>query len=217
MMRESLYGAERPLADLITLKGKSALITGSASGIGKAIATRFANAGADILLVDIDEKKLRAMKEELQKKMATVDYYKVDLSKKEEIDSLWEKFKGREPSILVNNAGIYPMRSFLKIDEAFLDKVLNINLKAVLWMSQNMIRTRNEQGGMIINIGSIEAILPFKKELVHYDMGKAGILGLTRALAKEFSNKGYRINAIIPGGIVTPALEVLLRSFFVVI
>ena len=82
MMRESLYGAERPLAELITLKGKSALITGSASGIGKAIATRFANAGADILLVDIDEKKLKATKGELQKKMATVDYYKVDLSKK---------------------------------------------------------------------------------------------------------------------------------------
>lgn len=109
--------------------------------------------------------------------------------------------------MLVNNAGIYPFKNFLKLDEAFLKKVMDINLNAAFWMCQHMIRRRLNNGGVIINIGSIEAIMPFARDLVAYNISKMGVIALTRALAKEYGKHGFRINVIIPGGIVTPGTK----------
>ena len=75
-----------------------------------------------------------------------------------------------------------------------------------------MVRRRLDKGGVIINIGSIEAILPFAKGLVHYDISKMGVIALTRALAREYGKKGFRVNAIVPGGIKTPGVEKLRRE-----
>jgi NAD(P)-dependent dehydrogenase (short-subunit alcohol dehydrogenase family) len=192
-----------PLSELISLKNKKGLVTGSAAGIGKAIAYRFAEAGADLELVDVNEEKLKTVKEELQRFNVQINVHKVDLSRKEAIDALWEKLNGKEPDILVNNAGIYPFKDFLQVDEAFLKKVTDINLNSVFWMCQHMIKKKTGKGGVIINVGSIEALLPFKNDLVHYDMSKLGVIAITRALAKEYGKHGFRINAIVPGGIMT--------------
>ena len=147
---------------LISLKGKRVLITGAASGIGKAISYRLAEAGADLYLVDINEKDLIILKNELYEKYKVdVEEFIVDLSKKKNIDELWKMIEGREPDILVNNAGIYLFKDFIEVDERFLEKILNVNLNAVFWMCQYMIKTRKDKGGIIINVGSIEAILPF--------------------------------------------------------
>jgi NAD(P)-dependent dehydrogenase (short-subunit alcohol dehydrogenase family) len=136
----------KTLADLISLRGKTALITGSASGIGKAIAYRFAEAGADLELVDVNEKQLKTAQDELAKLNVKVGAHKVDLGKKLEIEQLWSKLEGREPDILVNNAGIYPLKDFLELDEAFLQNVMNVNLNSTLWMCQKMIKTRAKRG-----------------------------------------------------------------------
>jgi len=71
-------------------------------------------------------------------------------------------------------------------------------------MCQHMIRRRLKRGGVIINISSIEAILPFAEDLVPYDISKTGVIALTRALAKQYGKNGFRINVIVPGGITTP-------------
>ena len=205
---------QKPLNELISLKGRQALITGSAAGIGKAIANRYAEAGADLLLVDIDEKKLEETAQELKKWGVDVVSNRIDLSKKAEIDGLWVELNGSEPDILVNNAGIYPFCDFLDIDESLFEKVHSINLEAVLWMCQHMIRARGKKGGVIINVSSIEAVLPFKKGMIHYDASKAGIIGLTRGLARDFSDKGFRVNALLPGGIVTPGTRGAATEFF---
>ena len=119
------------------------MITGSGAGIGKAIAYRFAEAGADLELVDINELSLNTVKKELENLFdVEINIHKVDLSKKEEIDRLWKKLEGKEPDILINNAGIYPIKPFLDTDEAFLEKVMNINLNSVFWMCQHMIKSR---------------------------------------------------------------------------
>jgi len=194
----------KPLPELISLKGKSALITGSAAGIGKAVASRFAEAGANLELVDIDEKGLSEAQKELSQFPSRVNIHRIDLSKKEEIDGLWERLKGKEPDVLVNNAGTYPLKKFLEIDEVFLKSTMDINLNSALWMSQHMIKGRAKKGGVIINVSSIEAILPFKGDLVPYDVSKMGVIALTRALAKEYGKDGFRINVILPGGIRTP-------------
>lgn len=192
------------LTELVSLDGKTSLITGAASGIGKAIAERYAEAGSSLILVDIDSKKLNAFTETMKGKDVDVTQFNVDLSSKKEIDHLWDEIGNNPPDILVNNAGIYPFRKLDEVDEEFMDKVFNINLKAVFWMCQKMIRARDDSGGIIINISSIEAILPFKAGLYAYGPSKWGVLSLTRSLAKDLGNKGFRINAILPGGINTP-------------
>jgi len=197
----------KSLAELISLKGERALITGCASGIGKAMAYRFAEAGADLELVDINKEGLRAVQKELSQFETEINIHKVDVSQREEVDALWEKLKGKEPDILVNNAGIYPFKDFLELDEAFVKKVMDINLNSAFWMCQYMIRTRLKKGGVIINIGSIEAIMPFAEDLVPYNISKTGVLALTRALAKKYGKYGFRINALVPGGIVTPGTK----------
>jgi NAD(P)-dependent dehydrogenase (short-subunit alcohol dehydrogenase family) len=192
----------RPLNELISLKGKKALITGAAAGIGRAMAYRFAEAGSGLHLVDINEGDLVKLERELKGNGIDVSTHVVDLSKKSEIDNLWMKLKREEPEILVNNAGVYPVKPFLKVDEEFLNKVFNINLNSVFWMCQHMVSAREHEGGTIINIGTIEAILPFKEGLMHYTTSKAGVIALTRDLAREYGKK-FRANVLVPGGIVT--------------
>jgi NAD(P)-dependent dehydrogenase (short-subunit alcohol dehydrogenase family) len=202
----------KPLSELISLKGKRALITGSAVGIGKAIACRFAEAGADLELVDINKEGLRRTRRELSEFASEINTHVADLSRKEAIDSLWETLKGREPDILVNNAGIYPFRDFLAVDDTFLKKVMDLNLNSVFWMCHHMIARRARRGGVIINIGSIEAILPFEKDLVPYSVSKSGVIALTRSLAKEYGKAGFRVNVIVPGGIVTPGTKAVAKE-----
>jgi 3-oxoacyl-[acyl-carrier protein] reductase len=202
----------RPLSELISLSEKKALITGSGSGIGRAIACRFAEAGADLELVDINEESLTEVKEELRQFNTEINVHKVNLSKKEEIDTLWMKLQGKEPDILVNNAGIYPTKSFLEVDENFLKKVMDVNLNSVFWMCQHMVKSRLKKGGVIINMGSIEAVMPLKEELCHYGITKAGIMVLSRALASEYGKHGFRINVLVPGGIWTPGAKNLAKE-----
>jgi 3-oxoacyl-[acyl-carrier protein] reductase len=193
-----------PLSELISLKGDKALITGPALGIGKAMAYRFAEAGADLEFVDMNERGLKVVAEELSKFKVGMGIHKVNLSSREEINILWEELKGKEPDILVNNAGIYPFRDFLEVDEAFFSKVMDINLKSTLLTCQHMIKRRLKKGGVIIDICSIEALMPFVEGMASYSISKAGVIALTRSLAKEYGKHGFRVNAIIPGGIITP-------------
>lgn len=195
------------MSKLISLKGKRALITGSASGIGRAMAYRFAEAGADLQLVDINQKSLEDAREDLDTFKCDVRIFRVDLAKKEAIDDLWKNLESEEPDILVNNAGIYPTKPFLEVDEAFLRKVMDVNLNSTFWMCQHMISTRLKKGGVIINVGSIEAIMPLKEEMSHYDISKAGVMVLTRALASEYGRHGFRINVLVPGGVFTPGAK----------
>jgi NAD(P)-dependent dehydrogenase (short-subunit alcohol dehydrogenase family) len=204
--------ALKPLSELISLQGKRALITGSAVGIGRAMAYRFAEAGADLELVDMNKRGLGLVRNELSWLGSDIDIYKVDLSKEEEIGALWEELSGKEPDILVNNAGIYPFKNFLEVDDAFLSKVLAINLKSALLMCQHMIRRRLKRGGVIINISSIEAILPFAEDLIPYDISKIGVIALTRALANQYGKNGFRINVIVPGGIRTPGTTAVAKD-----
>lgn len=201
-----------PLSELVSLKNKKALITGSGAGIGEAIAYRFAEAGADLELVDIDEQRLRKVEEDLRQFNVEIGIHRVNLSAREEIDALWSKLEGKEPEVLVNNAAVYPSKPFLDVDEAFLENVLDVNLNAVFWMCQHMIRRRLRKGGIIINMGSIEAVMPLKQDLSHYDISKAGVMVFSRALASEYGRYGFRINVLVPGGIWTSGTKSLAKE-----
>ena len=195
------------LPDLLSLTGKIALITGSAGGIGKAIARRYAEAGAALELVDIDGECLEATRAELSSIGPAVHIHPIDLTDKEARTALWESLGPQGPDILVNNAGIYPFREFVDVDEDFYRRVMETNLDSVVWMCHQMIRRRLKTGGVIINVSSIEAVLPFKEDLATYSVSKSGMIALTRALAKEYARHGMRVNAILPGGIITPGTK----------
>ena len=211
-MARQLKKSEPPISKLVSLEGKKALITGSATGIGAAIAKRFAESGASLDLVDVNEQKLNKVKDNLQQFKTNIEIHKINLCSREEINVLWKDLQGKEPDILVNNAGIYPPKPFLDVDETFLKKVMDVNLTAVFLMCQHMIRARIKNGGTIINMGSIEAILPLKEGLAHYDISKAGVISLSRALASEYGRHGFRINVLIPGGIWTQGTKSLARQ-----
>jgi NAD(P)-dependent dehydrogenase (short-subunit alcohol dehydrogenase family) len=201
-----------PLAELMSLRGKRAVVTGSARGIGEAIAHRFAEAGADLELVDVDTAGLRRVKDGLSSLPVEVNVHEVDLVERGEIIDLWDGLG--DIDVLVNNAGTYPERDFLKLDEGFLDRVMKVNLEQVLWMSQRFIARRRGRGGAIVNVASIEALLPFKEGMSHYSVAKAGVIALTRGLARDYGKDGFRINAIIPGGIVTPGTLGLAKEVY---
>lgn len=193
----------KPLADLLSLKGKTAIVTGAANGIGNAIATRFAEAGADLILVDRDAEGLEKLTIQLERFKIKTSAHAFDLSEKAAIDNFWQKINGNSVDILINNVGIYPFKKFTELDEVYLNKVMQVNLFSVLWMCQHYIKSRLKKGGTIVNTGSIEAIMPFKTDLTHYSVSKVGVIALTRDLVRDFGKKGFRVNAVVPGGIIT--------------
>ena len=204
-----------PLSKALSLKGKTALISGASSGIGKAMAHRFAEAGAHLVLVDVDEQGLCNTRDDLAHFHESDKHiHKVDLCHKIQIDALWEKLQDNLPDIIVNNAGIYPFQDFLEVNAEFLERTLNINLNSVFWMCQNFIKRRKQdkKGGIIVNISSIEAILPFKEDLVQYSISKIGVIALTRSLARDYGKKGFRVNVILPGAIKTPGTSSLAKD-----
>ena len=199
------------LSKLISLEGKKTLISGAGSGIGRSIAKRFAEAGSDLVLVDIDERGLNETNDTMQKFTSKVSVRKLDLSKKVQIDNMWEDFNDEIPDILINNAGIYPFKNYLLLDEDELKKTMDVNLYSIFWMCQNFIKKRINKGGVIVNLSSIEAILPFKEDLAHYSVSKAGVLALTRSLARDYGRHNFRINTILPGAIKTPGTDTLVK------
>jgi len=201
------------IEQLISLRGKGAMITGAASGIGKAIARRFAEAGANLHLVDINATKLSEVSTELSRYGNPIHTHTIDLADKSSIIELWASCTDNEPEVLVNNAGIYPTQSMVEVDDTFYRKVMAVNLDSVFWMCQEMIKRRFKRGGVIINVSSIEALVPFKSDLVNYGMSKAGVIALTRGLAREYARHGFRVNALVPGGVITEGTRSVAREF----
>lgn len=191
-------------AQLLAMDGRRILITGAAAGIGRAMALRFAEAGAHLDLVDRDEAGLAALADELACGSRQIRTRVVDLTDRAAIVALWEGIGADPPDTLINNAGSYPMRDYEEVDRAFLEKTLQVNLESALWMSQEFIKARKRKGGVIINVSSVEALIPLRDDLIPYGVAKAGVLALTRGLAHAYGRDGFRVNALVPGAIRTP-------------
>jgi 3-oxoacyl-[acyl-carrier protein] reductase len=188
------------------LKGKTALITGSARGIGKAIAEEYAANGATVIISDVLQDKADETAAELKQKYNVETMaVKADVSKYEEVEALinqiTEKF-GRL-DILVNNAGVTRDNLIMRMTEQEWDLVININLKGVFnctkAVSRPMMKQRN---GRIINITSVVGEMGNPGQ-INYSASKAGVIGMTKTTAKELGSRGIRVNAIAPGFIVS--------------
>ena len=196
-----------PVAQLISLKGKTAIVTGGAQGIGLAIAARFAEAGARVVLADANRAKGGEAVQALQAIGLEAGFVPVDITDEAAVAVLCDEAAARLGSIdiLVNNAGIFPFKPLAGMTGDEFLKVIDVNLKGMFVCSREAARHMARQGigGVIINIASVDALRPSSPGLSAYDTSKGGVLALTRSLALELAPLKIRVNAIAPGGIMT--------------
>ena len=185
--------------------GKTAIVTGAASGIGEATARRLAEEGASVAVADIDEINGNRVAAEIRETGGESVFIRTDLSRTDEIEEMVARTEERfgRLDILHNNAIAFRHGSATELDEAGWDLTLNVGLKAVFLASKFGIPVmRRTGGGAIINTGSVHSLVGFAT-CTAYDSAKAGILGLTRVLALDYG-PDIRVNAVLPGAILTP-------------
>ena len=196
----------------MTLEGKTALVTGASRGIGKAIALKLAEEGADItFFYSNNEEKARETVKELEAKNIKALGLKVDVSNSTEVTEAVKTIEKEFGSvdILVNNAGITRDNLLIRMSEEDWEDVLDINLKGAFLttkaVARKMMKTRY---GKIINISSIVGV---KGNIGqgNYSASKAGIIGFTKSMAQELASRGIRVNAVAPGFIETDMTDVL--------
>lgn len=195
------------------LKNKVAIITGGASGIGKATAILFAEEGCKTIIADIDSKLGKRVEKLIRNRSGEAFFVKTDVTDSSEVKNLMNKTveKYGKLDILFNNAGIYFMKQFEKLTENDWDKTFDINLKGAFLCSKYALPLLKKTKGTIINTASGLGITP-EPESVAYCASKAGLINLTRSMALEYSKNGIRINCICPGPILTPLLKKALRT-----
>ncbi len=194
------------------IKGKIALITGSARGIGRCIAEKLAEEGCALIITDINEEMAENSAGEISKNYGVETYaLKHDVSKeestKEVVDAAVKKFS--RVDILVNNAGITKDARLMMMPKSSWDLVISINLTGAFlttkYVSKQMLK---QNSGSIVNIASVVGIMGNTGQ-ANYSASKAGLIGLTKTTAKELSTRGITVNAVAPGYIRSDMTEVL--------
>lgn len=192
------------------LQGRNALVTGASSGIGKAIAIRFAEDGANVAInyrsgaEQAEDTRAEAQKANPGGKYLTIQ---ADVSQEDQVKAMFAKTLEAFGSldVLVNNAGIQKPCPSHEIEAADFDRVIGVNLRGPFLCAREAIRhflSRNARG-VILNNSSVHEIIP-KPKYLSYSISKGGMENLTRTLALEYADRGIRVNAVGPGAIVTP-------------
>lgn len=185
---------------------KTIIVTGGSRGIGASIVKELANKDYNIVLnYNNSEEQAKQIQKELLEKNIKIEIFKADVSKRENVKELvkfaLEKFKTID--VLINNAGIDQVKMFMDITDEDWNKMIQTNLNSVFYCTQEVLPTMiHNKEGNIINISSIWGITGASCE-VHYSVAKAGIDGMTKALAKELGLSNIRVNSIAPGAILT--------------
>jgi len=201
------------IKELLDLSGKTAIVTGGAVGIGFGISLRLAEAGANVLIADMNAENSEKAKGELLKNGWKAEAVKTDVSNEDDVQKMVktavDTFGGVD--ILVNNAGIYPSIPVMNMSAADFEKVINVNLKGVFLCTKKVAEQMISQGrgGKIVNITSIDALHPSSVGLAHYDSSKHGAWGFTKNVALELAPHNIFVNAVAPGGVATPGTAVM--------
>ena len=187
------------------LSGKTAIVTGASRGIGAAIAQRLCEAGANVVLCSRSVEAIAQVAETLQQKGYTTLAMAADISQKADVEGLLEKTIAQfsQIDILVNNAGITRDMLLMRLKDEDWDAVLQTNLTGTMYCTRAVLRPMiRQKSGRIINISSVVGLAGNAGQ-ANYAAAKAGIIGFTKATAKEVGTRGITVNAIAPGFITT--------------
>jgi 2-deoxy-D-gluconate 3-dehydrogenase len=195
------------ISQLVSLDGKRAIVTGGAQGIGFAIANRFAEAGAGVVIADTKQEKGVEAVKALAAFGRKTGFVRCDVTNEVEVAAMVKEAVGTlgGVDILVNNAGIFPFALTPDMTGPDFMNVMDVNLKGAFVCAREAARQMTAQGagGCIINICSIDSLHPSNQGLAAYDASKGGLLTLTKSLAIEFGPDKIKVNAIAPGGVFT--------------
>ena len=196
------------------LQNKVALVTGGAQGIGKTISEELVRNGVHVVLGDVNLEGAQATAEAINNSGGSASAVKIDVSNPAEVKQVFDSImKDKKPvDILINNAGITRDGLMIRMKELDWDSVLNINLKGTFLCSQQAAKQMMKQkSGAIVNIASIVGVMGNFGQ-ANYSASKAGVIGLTKTLAREVASRGIRVNAVAPGFIDTEMTQVLDES-----
>jgi 2-deoxy-D-gluconate 3-dehydrogenase len=211
-VRVSAEPGERPLEELLDLTGRVALVTGAAQGFGFACARRLSEARAAVLLTDRRREPVEAAAAALEQAGRRVAAAAGDVAVADEVDALVEECVERfgRLDVLVNNAAVYSNFVVESMPREEFARILEVNVSGAFYCARQAARQMLAQGegGVIVNITSIDALHPTSPGMSHYTTSKHALFGLTKCLALELGPKGIRTNAIAPGPSLTEgALE----------
>jgi 3-oxoacyl-[acyl-carrier protein] reductase len=197
---------------MLMFKDQVVLVTGGTRGIGRAISLEFAKKGAKLVVnYTSSEEKAKALVEELEALGCEAIAVQADVSKDEDAQRLTSEAVKRfgRIDVLVNNAGITRDNLLIRMKEADWDDVMNVNLKGTFLMSKAVGKLMLKQrSGVMVNLTSVVGIMGNAGQ-ANYSASKAGVIGLTKSLAREFASRGVRVNAVAPGYILTDMTSVL--------
>lgn len=200
-----------PVERLLRLDDQVAIVTGGAMGIGLGIAQRYAEAGAAVVLADRDPAAVVQAALRLNGLGYRALALECDVAEENEIRRCVSKAVEAfgQLDVLVNNAGIYPMKAALEMTAAEWDQVQRVNLRGAFLFSREFVKhvAAKGTGGVVVNIGSIDSFQPSAVGLAAYDASKGGLWMFTRSFALEASAHGVRVNMIAPGGIATEGVQ----------
>jgi NAD(P)-dependent dehydrogenase (short-subunit alcohol dehydrogenase family) len=203
---------ERSWIMFLELPERVAIVTGAARGIGFAIAERLSQAGARVVAADVDEEGAVAAVQRLRERGAEVVEAIADITKPEEVGAMVERAIDAfgKLDVLVNNAGITGRDATLsEITDEDWERVLKLNLTATFYCCRAAIpRMREQRSGAVVNVASISG-KEGNPNMIPYSVSKAGVICLTKALAKEVIHDGVRVNCVAPAVIETPLLDQL--------
>jgi NAD(P)-dependent dehydrogenase (short-subunit alcohol dehydrogenase family) len=189
------------LSKMFALNGQTAVVIGGGGVLGGALCRGLVQAGAKVMVADLTEESCQARVKELQELGGEAEYCTVNVMSRDSIENLLTETieKTGRVDILVNCAGVNKGTAFLDAADEDWDRIMTINLRAVFQACQVFGRHMSEAGGgAIVNIGSVTSHLPLS-QVFAYSASKAGVLNLTRNVAREFASMGIRVNAICPG------------------
>lgn len=190
---------------MFQLDGKSAVVTGSGSGIGKAVALLFARQGATVHLLDLNEEAINATAEEVKAKGGTATPQPCNVTNQEQVKEVFEKIGTVD--ILVNSAGVSHIGNVETTTEADFDRLYNVNVKGVYNCLQSAVISMKQKGsGVILNLASIANNIGLADRFA-YSMTKGAVYAMTLSVARDYVKQGIRCNCISPARVHTPFVD----------
>jgi 2-keto-3-deoxy-L-fuconate dehydrogenase len=199
---------------LFSLKDKVVVVTGSGSGIGKAIAQIFAQQGAIVNILDFNQAAGELVASEIVQASGKASFFQVNVSIQSDVDNVFAQIidKHKKIDILVNSAGVAHIGNLETTSEADFDRIYQVNIKGIYNAMHAVVPfMKKEKHGIILNIASVAATVGIPERFA-YSMSKGAVISMTQSVAKDFIKEGIRCNSVSPGRVHTPFVDGFLKA-----